>query len=193
MGQVNQFDFERSGADFLAGRQLGQRCAAKLVLIQLRTDHAHREHPSINDPGEADLPQHVGERAHMVLVTVSEDDRLDVFGPVTQVFEVGKNEVDAEHFRSRKHQAGVDHHDLAAVLDDHHVLADFPQSAEGEKLDPIATHAAGTPASASSSSTASRSRSVGSTSGNRMVGGIRPRAESAALTGIGLTTTPIAS
>ncbi len=93
----------------------------------------------------------------MVLVAVSEDDRLDVIGPVAQVFEIRQDEVDAEHLRGREHQTGVDHHDRAAVLDHHHVLADFPQSAEGKQLDPVLAHAAGTPASARSSSTASRS------------------------------------
>ena len=82
--------------------------------------------------GVAELAQDEGQRAEMVLVAVRDDDRLDVPGPLAQVGEVGQHEVDADHLRSREAQADVDHDDAPVVLDDRHVLADLPQSPEGQ-------------------------------------------------------------
>ena len=68
----------------------------------------------------------------MVLVAVGEDDRVDVLGSLPQIGEVGEHEVDAELIRRREHQPGVDDHDAAVVLDDHHVLPDLPEPAQGQ-------------------------------------------------------------
>ena len=46
-----------------------------------------------------------------------------------QIAEVGDDVVDAEHIVFGEHQAGIDDDRVIAVLDDHHVLADFPQPA----------------------------------------------------------------
>jgi hypothetical protein len=68
----------------------------------------------------------------VVLVAVGQHDRLDVVRALAQVGEVGQDEVDPELVGRREHQPGVDDQDAAVVLDDHHVLADLAQAAEGQ-------------------------------------------------------------
>ncbi len=116
--------------DLLPRRQLLQRRVAELVLVELGADHADRQQAAVDHRRLADLTQHVGQRADVVLVAVGEDDRLDVVDAIAQVGEVGQDEVDAEHLRGREHQAGVDDDDAAVVLDHGHVLADLAQSPE---------------------------------------------------------------
>ena len=100
------------------------------MLVELRADHADRQLAAVDHRRLADLAQHVGQRADVVLVAVGEDDRLDVVGAVAQVGEVGQDEVDPEHLRGRELEPGVDDDDPAAVFDDGHVLADLAQPAE---------------------------------------------------------------
>ena len=115
----------------LPGRELLQRRVAELVLVELRADHPDRQQAAVDHRRLAELAQHVGQGADVVLVAVGEDDRLDVVDAVAQVGEVGKDEVDAEHLGGREHQAGVDDDDAAVVLDHGHVLADLPSPPRG--------------------------------------------------------------
>ena len=82
----------------------------------------------------------------MVLVTVRDDDRLDVGDALAQVREVRQHEVDAHHLGRREAQAAVDDDHPAVVLDDRHVLADLADASEREDAE-FAAHPAVTPAS----------------------------------------------
>ncbi len=73
----------------------------------------------------------------MVLVPVGEEDRLDVLGALTEVGEVGQDQVDAELVGRRERQPGVHHHHAAAVLDDGHVLADLAQAAQRQDAEGV--------------------------------------------------------
>ena len=182
----------------LPRRQLLQRRVAELVLVELGADHADRQQAAVDHRRHADLAQHVGQRADVVLVAVGEDDRLDVVGAVAQVGEVGQDEVDPEHLGGREHQAGVDDDDPAVVLDDGHVLADLPQPAERQHAE-LAWHellssrlSPASEADALERRPASRpaARRRPATSGSRSgAGAIRPSISSAAFTGIGLVVT----
>jgi len=66
----------------------------------------------------------------VVFVRVGEDDPGDVGGPVPQVGEVGKHEIDTEHVGIGEHQAAVDHHDLAVDLETEAVASDLAETAE---------------------------------------------------------------
>ena len=48
------------------------------------------------------------------------------------VGDVGDDEVDAEHLLVGEHEAGVDGDHVVAVLEQHHVLADLAETAEGD-------------------------------------------------------------
>ena len=115
----------------------GSSCSGasrELVLVELGADHADRQQAAVDHRRRADLAQHVGQGADVVLVAVGEHDRLDVVGAVAQVGEVGQDEVDPVHLRGREHQPGVDDDDLAVELDDGHVLADLAEAAQAAAL-----------------------------------------------------------
>ena len=48
------------------------------------------------------------------------------------VADVRDDEVDAEHLLFGEHEAGVDGDHVVAVLEQHHVLADLAETAEGD-------------------------------------------------------------
>jgi HD-like signal output (HDOD) protein len=127
---VDQLHLEWAEPHHLSGRQVLERRVGELVLVELGADHRDRQHSAVDHRRLADLAQHVGKRAHVVLVAVGEDDRLDVFGTLAEVGEVGQDEVDAQHFRGREHQSRVDDDDPPVVLDDGHVLPDLAQASE---------------------------------------------------------------
>ena len=132
VGHVDELERERSERQLLAGREVLELAVAQVVLVELRARHRDREPAAVHGrrAAAAELAQHPRQRAEMVLVTVGDDDRLDVVGPLAQVAEVGQHEVDPEHVGGREAQPGVDDDDPAVVLDDRHVLADLAQPAE---------------------------------------------------------------
>jgi len=67
----------------------------------------------------------------VVLVAVGNDDGADEIAPVAQVAPVRDDVVDSQHVRFGEHDACIDDEDVAAMFDAHHVLADFPQAAQG--------------------------------------------------------------
>jgi hypothetical protein len=77
-----------------------------------------------------DLPHQVRQRADVVLVAVRQDDGADRAGAVTEVGEVGQDEIDAEVLVPRERQAGVDDDDVPPALVDGHVLADLAEAPE---------------------------------------------------------------
>ena len=126
----------------------------------------------------------------MVLVPVGEHDRVDVVLAIAQVGEVREHEVDAELVRRGEHQAGVHDHYAAAVLDDHHVLADLAETAEGQDPERGWTHTAASRLWRSSAARiTARSSSEASTSGSLSGPTSRPIMLIAVLTGIGFTVT----
>ena len=126
--------------------------------------------------------------AEMVLVTVRDDDALDVVRALAQVREVRQHEVDAQHVRGGEPQAAVHQDDPVLVLEDRHVLADLPQAAEGEDAQRARQRraASSTPARPRTARISSRSLSVASTRGSRRLPGARPASSIAALMETGL-------
>ena len=140
VGEVDQLELEGPALDLLPRRQLLQRRVGELVLVELGAHHPDRQQAAVDHRRHADLAQHVGQGADVVLVAVGEDDRLDVVGAVAQVGEVGQDEVDAVHLGGREHQPGVDDDDPAVVLDHGHVLADLAEAAQGQHSQFLAWH-----------------------------------------------------
>ena len=67
----------------------------------------------------------------MVFMAVRDDYRADLFGPLVDIAEVGDNQVDAEHFGVRKHNAAVDNDRVALIFHNHGIAPDFPNAAQG--------------------------------------------------------------
>jgi hypothetical protein len=63
---------------------------------------------------------------------MGDQERPDPGAVLAQVGDVGNDQVDPEHLFVREHQAAVDHDDVVAVLEDVHVLPDFPHAPQGD-------------------------------------------------------------
>jgi HD-GYP domain-containing protein (c-di-GMP phosphodiesterase class II) len=82
------------------------------------------------DLGDPNLTEQERQRSDVVLVRVREDDRPDAVAVLRQVADVREDQIDAEVLVTRKREPGVDDHDLAAQLEQSHVLPDFADAAE---------------------------------------------------------------
>ena len=80
------------------------------------------------------LAQEEGERAHVVLVTVGEEDRADPLPPLPEPPEVRGDDVDA-HRLVREHDPAVHDGDPPVALDRHAVHADLAEAAERDDAD----------------------------------------------------------
>src|SRR5438132_9025784 len=87
----------------------------------------------------------------MVLVAVGDEDRPKVLATLDDVADVRDHKVDAEHILGRKHESAIDGDDVVAVLEQHHVLADFAEPAERDHAQLFAGH--GPPTGAASAAT----------------------------------------
>ena len=136
----DELDVERADRGPLAGLRLAQLGRAEQpVLVELGLDQAEREprRPHLRD---ADLAQEVRQRTHVVLVAVREEDRAHALGVVAQVAHVGEDQVDAEMLVAREGEARVDDDDLAAGLEDGHVLSDLSEAAERDDPQSVLRH-----------------------------------------------------
>jgi hypothetical protein len=137
VGHAHELRPERADVDRAAlGLRLDQlRAPEEAVLVELRLDEAERQLRA-PDLGGSDLPEEVGKRADVVLVSVREDDGADVAAAVPQGAEVGEDEVDAQMLVPREGEARVDDHDPAVALDEGHVLPDLTETAERQNASP---------------------------------------------------------
>jgi len=81
-----------------------------------------------------------GEAADVVLMPVGEDDAADFRAVLDEVGDVGDNDVDAEELFFGKHEAGVDHDDVVAVVECEAVHAELAESAERDYLQFFISH-----------------------------------------------------
>ena len=141
VAHFQELEGERSQGQRLGARDLVERhLALQPVLTQLGVHQAECQLSAV-DRGVHFLQQ-IGQGAHVVLVPVGEDDAEHPLLVLHEVRVVGQDEVDAQHVVIGEHQAGVDHEQGFAILQDHHVLADGPQSPEGDDFERLFSHVA---------------------------------------------------
>ena len=136
MGDRQELDLERADAEALARGDAPQVGAAGEIgaLAEPRFDQAARQRRGVDRRVERHhLAQQIGQRADVILVAVRHHDAAHVAGPLPQIAEVGDHHVDAPHVVLGEHDPRIDDQDVAAMLEEHHVLADFPQAAEGDE------------------------------------------------------------
>ena len=97
--------------------------------LQLAFDHADGQRRAIN--GRVHLPQQIRQSADMVHVTVRQHNAAQPVLVLDHVIELGQNQVDAVHIAFGEHYPAVDDDHVAAVFENSHVLANFPQAAQG--------------------------------------------------------------
>src|SRR5690606_1657549 len=73
----------------------------------------------------------VRQAADVVLVSMGEEDGFELFAIRLDVGDVRDDEVDAEHILFREHEPGINGDHVVATFQEHHVLADLTETAEG--------------------------------------------------------------
>ena len=86
------------------------------------------------EPGPEDrhlkVPQDIRQSAYVILVGMGQNDRFEPVFTLDEVGYVGYDEVDSKQIRSGEHYAAVDRDRRVSVLEQHHVEAEFAESAE---------------------------------------------------------------
>ena len=77
----------------------------------------------------------------MVFVSVGQNDAAYPLPVLDQVGNIGDNNIDAEQFGFRKHQAGVDDDDIVTPAYGHAVHPELAQAAEGHDVQFSSWHA----------------------------------------------------
>ena len=84
---------------------------------------------AVGEPGgvhrDVQLGQNVRERSDVVLMAMGYQDGPDALPVLDEVRYVGDGEIDPGHILLREEHPGVDDDNVLAVLQGHHVLADF--------------------------------------------------------------------
>ena len=111
----------------LAGLDVG--LAEQPVLLQLQL-HQPGGHTGGVDGG-VDVPEHIGQRADVVLVAVGQENAPDLVLVLDQIGDVRDDHVDTVHVVIGKAHAHVYHNDVLAVLVDGEVFADLIEAAQG--------------------------------------------------------------
>src|ERR1700733_2191998 len=76
----------------------------------------------------------------MVFVPVRENQGADFVAVLLQISEVGRDNVDAEQFRIRKHHARVDNDNVVPIADGHRIHTEFAQAAKRDQLKLVFRH-----------------------------------------------------
>ena len=113
----------------------------QLVLFELALDVGQGELGGVD--GDLELGEDPGQAADVVLVAVGEDDGADVCLVFNQVGDIGDDDIDAEQFRLREHEAGVDHDNVVFPAEREAVHAELAQPAEGDDFQFFCLHLSG--------------------------------------------------
>jgi hypothetical protein len=103
---------------------------------ELLFQQAARERRGVD--GSVDVLHHVRDRAGVVFVPVRDDDAANDIHLIQNGPKIGDDVIDPQHIVLREHDARIDYQRVARarslILDIHHVLADFPQSSQGNNF-----------------------------------------------------------
>ena len=102
------------------------------VLFETPLDQRKRERGPVDR--HVELGEEESDRADMVLVTVRQQQRAHMLAVLFEERQIRRDDVHAEQFGFGKHHSGVDHDDVVAVPEGHHVHPELAQSAERDDL-----------------------------------------------------------
>ncbi len=131
MADAERLDPEGPDLELVAGIEGQERVVVELVLLDLDAQQAACQRGCVHRHAR-EVRQDIWQPAHVILVGVCDQERLDLVAVFAQVGDIGDDQVDPEHLLVREHEPAVDHDDVLAVLEHVHVLADFPHSAQGD-------------------------------------------------------------
>ena len=95
-------------------------------------DQASRQSRGVHR--RVELFQEMGQAADVIQMPMGDENGAYKLLFVAQIVPIRDNIVDAQHIRFREHHPGIDNDDIAAIFDNRHVLAHFPQAAQGHDL-----------------------------------------------------------
>ena len=128
VGDGDEFEVERADLELVASLDL-HHGGMLVVLLAFRLNEGEGQLGADQRDVRAQLEQ-VGHAADMVLMAMSEHERVDLVETVLDVAEIGKNQVDARLLLFGEEHAAVDEQQVTVVFDYVHVAADFAQTAE---------------------------------------------------------------
>ncbi len=105
-----------------------------LVLLQLEPHQPGGEPCAVD--GHIQLPQHIGQRADMVLMGVGQEDGLHLIPVFLEIGDVRDDHIHAQQVLVREGHARVDDDDILPIFQDGHVLADLIEAAQGDHPQP---------------------------------------------------------
>jgi len=125
--QVNEFDAEGANLERLPGMHLAQhRGLRQFMFNQLGMRQRQGEGSAVDR--HVNLFQQIGQAANVIFVAVRQDNGANTVAIGTHVTEVGNDNVHAEQFGVRKHDAAVNNNDVVVKLKRHHVHAEFAEA-----------------------------------------------------------------
>src|SRR3979490_3239979 len=80
--------------------------------------------------GTVELAEDRGQRADVIFVSVRKNDGANVLPVLSKIGNVGDDDVDAEQFCFREHQAGIDDNNVVSPAHGHAVHTELAQPAE---------------------------------------------------------------
>ena len=136
---MEELDAERSNLHFIASLN-----GFQVSFLQFTTS---AELDLQETPGEGggvdwrlDFLQDVPDRAGMIFMAVGDNDASYPVALVRQITKIGNDVVDSQHVILGEHDAGVDNQNVRAILDGHHIFADFPQTSQGNQPYTLSCH-----------------------------------------------------
>ena len=102
------------------------------IFLETAFQNAQRQTRAIDR--HIELFKDIGQGTDMVFVPVGQDNRLNHIAILQKIADIRNNEVHAQHIFFGEHEPGINHENFIANPDDRHVLADLPQSAQGNNL-----------------------------------------------------------
>ena len=69
----------------------------------------------------------------MVFMSVGNKDAVNAVLFVRELTGIGDYKIDSKHFIVGEHQPRINNDDIVSILNDHHVLSDFPQASKRDK------------------------------------------------------------
>src|SRR5438552_1944072 len=69
----------------------------------------------------------------MIFMSMGNKNAVNALLFIHEIAGIGDNKIDSKHFIVGEHQPAINNDDIVAVLNNHHVLSDFPQASKRDK------------------------------------------------------------
>ena len=137
---LDGMDGERSDLETLARPDLAQVGVLEQSMLFQFVFHVGEREFSAPD-WHIQFAQNPRQRPDVVFVSVGQDDAANFLPVLHQIGNIGYNNIDAEEFGFRKHEAGIDDNDVVPPAYGHAVHPELAQAAEGHNLQFSSWHA----------------------------------------------------